>query len=122
MMKNNSMTKIVHHVGEMKRRHSFLTPSDLFKLDDAEHVLVDSALVCSRLQILKNEDGNVETSDLVHEIEMALYKTESIQAYKSSVKPRLRDNRVCMSVGEVRTFFGVLEAISPLAIMYYGLS
>lgn len=117
MMKNNVMAEMMRQVNEMRHWHSFLSLSDLIKLDDAEQVLVDSALVCSRLQILKNTDDNTETSDLVHEIEVALYKTESIQVSKSSKKSRLRENRVCMSVGEVRTFFGVLESISPLAIM-----
>ena len=99
------------------RGSHFLAPLELERLDSTIQVLVDSALVCSRLQIVKLEGMESEKMALVEELEAALYSACSNGSEVNSTKDRLLDNRVRMSVGEVKTFFGIIKALSPLSII-----
>lgn len=121
MTKKTTSSGLLHHLNETSSKSVFLALSDLEKLDDAVNVLVDAALVCARLQIIKMERGSSNNLHLIHEIESILYKTTSVEEAGQQTRVRLTRNRVNMSVGEVRSFFGVIKALSPLAIMSCGI-
>ena len=121
MTKKTTSSGLLHHLNETNSRSVFLALSDLEKLDDAADVLVDAALVCARLQIIKMENDSNNNLHLIHEIESILYKTKSLEETGHRTRVRLTRNRVSMSVGEVRSFFGVIKALSPLAIMSCGI-
>ena len=121
MTKKTMSTSLSQHLKERRSNSAFLALSDLDKLDDAVNVLVDAALVCARLQTIKMESGSDYNLQLIHEIESILYKTKNDETMRQQARTRLKRNRVSMSVGEVRSFFGVTRALSPLAIMSCGM-
>ena len=121
MTKKTTSSGLLNHLNEIRSKSVFLALSDLEKLDDGANVLVDAALVCARLQVIKTEIGSDDNLHLMHEIEAVLYKTRGVEEASLQTRGRLKSNRVSMSVGEVRSFFGVIKALSPLAIMSCGM-